>query len=264
VTFQGGKALSYTGKLIPNQYVQFVAATLGESINGLDGEITVGANFQTSAEIMRINAEGSFVNFTFHMFDDWSNPELPYSKRFAQGAERIRVIYDEQPVLSQHFGVCRNEFIQSIEELVALYPEVKTHEGCILRSASAPYQFGTRQTDIFKIKPYAQSEGIIIGFVTEKYGENLKTVPQELWGQEKDRISALVCKGIGDFPDVEFKVGTGFSHDLKAQIWLNREQFLGKVITYKYIESGSKDRPRHPVFIGFRDSVDFNIGESDA
>lgn len=261
VTFEGGQALSYTGKLIPNRYVQHVANKLKDLVEGLDGEITVGSNFQESAEITRINPEKEFVNFTFNCFDDWSNPDQDYMTRYESACTRIAHLHIKYPQFSQHFSPALNSLVTSKEGLVAIYPQIRTSEGCILRSPEAEYQYGKRQSDIIKIKPYAQSEAMIIGFVTEKYGENLKTVASELWGQPKEQISALLVKGVGDFHDRGFKIGTGFSRELKKRMWANQEKFLGTYVTYKYIASGSKDKPRHPVYLGQRDPLDFNTGE---
>lgn len=54
----------------------------------------------------------------------------------------------------------------------------------------------------------------------------------------------------------EFEVGTGFTLAERDRFWRERESLVGKFVTYKFFPTGSKDRPRHPVFISFREQDD--------
>jgi DNA ligase-1 len=51
---------------------------------------------------------------------------------------------------------------------------------------------------------------------------------------------------------VEFSVGTGFTYEDRTQFWRRRHELIGSIITYEYLPIGVKDKPRHPVFLGFR------------
>jgi DNA ligase-1 len=55
---------------------------------------------------------------------------------------------------------------------------------------------------------------------------------------------------------VEFSVGSGFTADMKAEYWQVRDNLIGTLIKYKFFPSGGKDKPRHPIFLGFRDRRD--------
>lgn len=73
----------------------------------------------------------------------------------------------------------------------------------------------------------------------------------------KDTLGALMVIGInGDFKDVEFKLGTGYDQALRQEIWNDRNNLKGKIVKYKYQAEGGEDRPRFPVFLGFRDKKD--------
>lgn len=50
-----------------------------------------------------------------------------------------------------------------------------------------------------------------------------------------------------------FNIGTGFNQEERSQLWSIRNELIGKVVKYKYFPVGMKDKPRHPVFLGFRD-----------
>ena len=39
-------------------------------------------------------------------------------------------------------------------------------------------------------------------------------------------------------------------------MWADPEALIGRTIRYRYFAIGVKDRPRHPVFDGFREGAD--------
>jgi len=59
---------------------------------------------------------------------------------------------------------------------------------------------------------------------------------------------------------LEFRVGTGegLTKELRKTIWDARDEYVGKIITYKYQPHGVKELPRFPVFKGFRHSDDMS------
>ena len=57
---------------------------------------------------------------------------------------------------------------------------------------------------------------------------------------------------------VEFSCGSGLNDALRQEIWDNRTKYLGKLVKYKYMATGIKNLPRHPVFMGFRDESDLS------
>ena len=69
----------------------------------------------------------------------------------------------------------------------------------------------------------------------------------------KNTLGALVCltqEGIG------FKIGTGYTAEMRKELWEIRDTLIGKLVKYKYFNIGVKVAPRLPVFLGFRDSSD--------
>ena len=51
---------------------------------------------------------------------------------------------------------------------------------------------------------------------------------------------------------IEVRVGSGLDDTMRMEIWSNQEKYLNQIIKYKYFSVGVKDKPRHPVFQGFR------------
>jgi len=58
---------------------------------------------------------------------------------------------------------------------------------------------------------------------------------------------------------VEFEIGTGFTAADRESIWfdyLDYPRAKWPLVKYKHFPSGAKDKPRHPVFLGWRDKMD--------
>ena len=59
-------------------------------------------------------------------------------------------------------------------------------------------------------------------------------------------MGALIVRDI--VTGIEFNIGTGFDASQRDQIWADRDQVIGKTLTYKSFHIGVKEKPRHPVF----------------
>ena len=53
-----------------------------------------------------------------------------------------------------------------------------------------------------------------------------------------------------------FEVGTGFDAKQRADIFQNQSTLVGRLAKIKFQEAGLKEKPRFPVFLGFRDEID--------
>ncbi len=255
-TGEEASAWSRRQKPIPNLYVQEVLAQVPHF---LDGELTVGDTFQSSAAVTRKSSEP--IDFIYWVFD-YFHPawvDTTWSNRMAN----VRLLISELPrEVAKHVRVCpmmECHHAEHLEEAWDAFAQYSS-EGLMLRTTAHDdkYVFGKGSKSLIKLKPLAQTEGKIVGFEEEKYGTNLKTVPEELWGTTKGRHSALILEGLpdSDFPGVRFRVGTGMNHALRKEIFDNEEKFVGQVVTFRYLPSGTKDKPRHPAFIGFRPDWD--------
>ena len=57
---------------------------------------------------------------------------------------------------------------------------------------------------------------------------------------------------------VEFSIGSGFTEEQRREIWNKQVELIGSIVKYKYFEVGVKDKPRFPIFLGFRDKRDIS------
>lgn len=259
----GGVLVSRNLKPIPNLYTQKLFGRW--ELEGLDGELIVYG--PTAPDVFRATTSGVMSvggepDVTFRVFDCMSDPELPFRNRLilAQDlAEGRRGI-----VLVDH------TLLHSHKELVAYEANALAHgyEGVMLRDSEAPYKFGrgtVKAQDLMKLKRFADAEAEIIGFEEQMHNSN-EAKRDKLGRVErsnhkagmvgKDTLGALRVRGInGDYAGVEFSVGSGFDDSLRRKIWATQQRNLGKTVKFKYFPSGSKDAPRFPVFLGFREDL---------
>ncbi len=230
-----------------------------------DGEITVVD--KTDPNVYRITT--SYVNsfdkeedeshkFAINVFDilDVDNLNTPY-------IDRLKSIPDfDDPLFSKlEYKVCNNN-----KEVLEYEQHCLNagYEGIIIRSSNGKYKLGRstlKEGIILKLKRFSDYEATIVGFV-EEYKNLNEAKKNELGHTERSsakdglvpngRLGALICK----FNDIEFNIGSGFTHEERSEIWDNRESYIGKLVKFKCFEVGVKDAPRFPIFLGFRNPDD--------
>lgn len=261
-----GIALSRTLRPIRNRYIQ---SLLGRpEFNGLDGELIVGdpnasdCMRKTNSGVMSFDGE---PDFKYYVFDIWNRPDLSYIEAYLSLTAKNwgkAGLYIE--LLNQY--ICNNAADVEAHETFVLD---NGYEGIILRRPDAPYKFGrstVKEGYLFKLKRYLQEEAVIIGFEPLRHNDNDPTTNALGYTQRSSAqdgkidlplLGALTVKGkFGDYDNVIFSIGTGFTLCEREALWQNRAGLLGKIVTYKFFPTGSKDKPRHPVFISFRDEED--------
>lgn len=254
-----GKVLSRSLKPIPNRHVQKVFGQ--KKYNGLDGELIVGDPtakdvFQkTSSGVMSIGGE---PKVRFHVFDDFSLADYPFETRIAESIARTRKDFNLVPVFHT---VVRNkeQLLQAEEKFVN-----GGFEGLMARVPRGLYKEGRstlKQGWLLKLKRFTDSEAEIISVKPLMHNSNEATVNelgQKTRSSKKAGKEAREMLGAIEVQDVEtqitFEIGTGFTEKQRKQLWL--EDLEGRIVKYKYQKVGVKDKPRFPVFLGFRDKID--------
>src|SRR5690606_36823757 len=109
-----------------------------------------------------------------------------------------------------------------------------------------------------KLQNFIDDEAIVLGFEEKRVNTNKQDVDERGYSKRSskkeglipsDTLGALVVSWNG----LEFKIGTGFTEEQRKDIWGNREQYLNKVITFKYQELTKSWVPRFPVWKCFRE-----------
>lgn len=261
------KTMSRTFKLIKNQHIQ---DTMKGLINGLDGEIVTfnpDGSMRTFNEIQSdVMSEDGTPNFQYWVFDYVTTSLTePYMIRMEKLGSLALPTYCKK--LLPWIANNEEEMTRFEEQFLA-----QGFEGGMLRLLDGPYKCGKsteREGFLLKLKRFKDSEAVIIGF--EEQLENTNEAEKDAFGRTKrskhqdnmvpkDTLGKFLVREIGDtaWKGQEFAVGTGkgLTMVLRQQIWDNKKDYLGKIITYKYQPHGTKDLPRIPIWKGFRDSSD--------
>jgi DNA ligase 1 len=265
----GGKLVSRTLKPIPNDLIR---EQLGAALpDGADGEILYGDSFQrcTSMVMSADKVPSSGTHVTYYMFDlVLSDPNKPYVERmndmralFASreapkpADKRVRVI----PLYPKT--------ISTQAELDAFESRALAEgfEGVMIRRGDGRYKFGRstlREALLLKIKRFSDAEALVIGCEELLHNENEATVDHLGYSkrsshrENKTQSGMLGALVVENADGVRFRIGTGFSHEERTDLWKRRASLKGQLAKFKYLEVGVKSAPRHPVFLGFRSPDD--------
>ena len=110
-------------------------------------------------------------------------------------------------------------------------------------------------------KNYLSAEAEIIGFTQKFHNEN-KVIINELGysSRSSHKANMVPVEALGSlivrFNGIEFEIGTGFVESERCYIWMNKSEFLGKLVKFKYQNFGKYEKPRCPVYLGVRDKKD--------
>lgn len=272
-----GKALTRSLKPIPNDHIR--RSLEGMDLPDFDGEILIRAvPGKTSLEgtlpewaATPFNAVSSAVmskqgqpDFLFSVFDLVDS--APYQMRLGSVTSWCLRCYQAYRVRS-----VRHVMVNNVEQLEALNLEYLSQgfEGIMIRDPGGMYKFGrstVKEGGLLKLKPFADGEAEIIGYVERQHNTNTATVNALGLTERSHKAEGMVGSGTlgtlcvrgsgGRWDGVEFEIGTGFDDRLRKQIWEDQAYYLGAVVKFKYQEMGSVDRPRIPVFLGFRNPAD--------
>ena len=257
-----GVAYSRSLKPIRNKYIQSIIGK--EKYSGFDGELVVGNIYdkdvfqKTTSGVMSEKGE---PNFVFYVFDDFTHPTSPYSER----ADKMR---DKVDTLTDHIKFLGQKLIHTVDDIKLVLGKEQSlgGEGLILRNPDGKYKYGRstpKEQLSVKLKFFQQDEFEVIGFTERMHNANRAKI-NELGLQErsshKDNLIPMNTLGslILKYGDDSFQMGTGFTDEQRQEIWDNRDKYLGKLTSIRYMSVGQKTLPRVPSFIGWRDKDDMS------
>lgn len=262
-----GQLLSRKLKPIPNKYTRSLFEH--PEYEGLDGELIVGSPTdpkcfnKTTSGVMSEDGEPDVRFYVFDQIPEYSDMELD-----APFHERYKDLVDSMPLIG--VKLVEQQVVSNYEELSIFEEKCLTegYEGVIIKSPDSPYKYGrstVREGYMLKIKRYKDSEARILS-VEELMSNTNEATINKLGKTERSNhkegmvpqntLGALVVEDIKT--KVQFHIGTGFDQELRDKLWADKDSLIGKIVKYKYFGYGQVDKPRHPVFLGFRDERDMS------
>lgn len=257
-----GVVYSRSLKPIRNKHVQKLFGK--PEYNGFDGELICGDIYakdvfqKTTSGVMSEDGE---PDVKFYVFDDFTNPDTPYSVRLNMLVEKSSDFNDKVAILQQSAVMSVNH----LKDLLNI-ESAKGGEGLIGRNPSGKYKFGRstpKEQLSVKFKFFKQEEFEVIRFTERMHNTNEATT-NELGYTERssakdglvpmNTLGSLVLK----YGDTDFSCGTGFTDAQRKEIWDNQDKYLGKLASIRYMSVGQKDKPRVPSFQGWRHEDDIS------
>lgn len=264
-----GVALSRSLKPIPNKYIQQWVKDNAEILEGLDGELVVGNAFSptvfntTTSGVMSREGE---PDFKYIVFDIWKS--LPENGS-AVAMDRYLKLKDISLDLPNRANVLLKKVVNSPEEAKEYEEELLGigAEGMMVQGLHAGYKFGrstVKEQKLLKVKRFTDSEYKVVGFEEKMHNANEAKVNAVGNTERSSHKENLVpCNTLGALilqaaDGTTFNCGTGFTDEQRDEIWKNRGSLLGKLAKIKSFEIGVVQKPRFPVFLGFRSEEDMS------
>lgn len=238
-------------------------------LDWLDGEVVVGHDptipgiFNKSQSC--IMSANNTQEFSLWVFDNWLNPQQPFFQRTGtakSSVDYIRGVYGKIAV-----NYVEHRLAQNAEEVFELERKALEagFEGLMLRDPEGHYKYGRstlREQGLVALKRFEDAEAQVIGF--EPLERNLNEQVRNPFGLAKrsshragkvaDNLLGRLLVRSERYGD--FAIGSGFDEETRRTIWENQETYQGKWVTFKYQGHGTLDKPRMPIFRGFRSEID--------
>jgi DNA ligase-1 len=249
-----GKAVTRKLKPIPNNHIRTLIEKHG--YEGMDGEIYIPNKSFNEIQSLVMTEDGT-PYFEYIVFDLYSD---------ASYVNRLLKLEQLQKILPDWIVPLFYKVVSTQAELEAKEQQYLRdgYEGIMIRDLDGPYKFGrstVKQGILLKWKRFKDAEATVIGFVEKLHNNNEATVSELGYTKRSSHkvnltpagtLGALVVKA----GDIEFSVGSGFDDETRQEIWDNQKKYIGKLVKYRYQASGMLERPRFPIFLGFRDERD--------
>lgn len=255
-----GKALTRSFKPLPNNYVRnWLEANIP---SGVDGELVVPGLFcKVASAFMKRTGEPDFKYLVFDYYDE----RVTYDDRVKQVREELGgVALDHLHKIT----LLLPQLIHTESELLA-YEQLcvnNRYEGVVFRDPRSPYKCGrstVREGYMLKLKRFLDSEARVIGF--ERLEHNTNPATRDAFGHiersscQEGRVADNLIGSIlveDTKTGIQFSIGTGFTAEQRRDIFDNWSVYSQYLVKYKHMPHGAKDKPRHPVFLGFRHPED--------
>ena len=234
------KMFARSGKLITN-FESTLAPQLSKLGDGCyDGEL-MGNDFTSlmrqAYRKEKVDTSQTYLAlFDFLSLEEWRERESKTSceDRFEELLDRLNEDDDidlnllrpvERDMIDADYNTIKDYHDEYVKE---------GYEGAMIKDPAAPYKFG-RGWEVMKFKDFHDVDLPIKGF-------------EEGTGKHEGKLGAIVVEHKG----VTVKVGSGFSDELREQIWNDKKSFTNRIVEIRYQEVTEDGSLRFPTFVCFR------------
>lgn len=263
--------LSNSLKLLPNSLLQRMAKSLPLYV---DLEVCLRDN---TGNLLPFNEISSWVMSEnksippeiepiLFVFDSLEEPTKTYRERLK--SLYVKSLYGSLPSFAQVTSIRECQDSEDIYD-AHCYNLSMGYEGSILRSPDGIYKNGRstlKEQYSIKLKPFEDTEGTLVDWEPRLINlEESKKDERGLLKKGKKKANLIPTEEVGvlilkspKFSE-PVRVGSGLDNKLAKEIYQNPSLYLGKMVKFKYLPSTGEaysKKPRHPVFIGFRDEMD--------
>lgn len=251
--------LSRNWKPIPNLYTQNLFSTV--RLDGLDGELIVGdptdpeCYRKTMSAVMSVEGKPQVKYYAF----DYHKEGGVFKDRLDK-VEKICKLTNGLVIPVPHVVVTSRAGLEILEEQYLAIG----YEGVMLRDPTGPYKCGRSTLNegyLMKLKRFCDSEAEVLEMHELQRNQNeaeTSATGHQKRSLKKDGMVGGHTMGHLTVRDLKtgvvFDIGSGFTAEGRDWWWKCFPK--GAIIKYKYFPTGGKDKPRFPVFIGFRNSID--------
>ncbi len=222
----------------------FLAEQIADAVNqrfprgvAIDGEAFC-ESWNKTTTLVKTESDIDRSELEFWAFDlvDPERPDETLWSRKARLGELIVSSGSTNVTLTPHTTVENEADVENVFEKFL----DGDYEGAMLKDPDAVY-VGKRSSAWMKYKPWASTDGKIVGF-------------QPGTRRLEGTLGALML----EMPDgSEVEVGTGFTDALRHQIWAERDERLGNWVEFKHQKDPKAVASyRFPVFLRFRTDMD--------
>lgn len=276
---EDGYARTRSTKPVRSQQVQSFVAYNKHILEGLDGEFICGdptarnCYNRTDSSVMSFNKPDE--DLTYYVFDMWDSAGTFQERWDDILAMNFSGLETRVKLVETRLLWTIEEIDQFMDEMIAL-----GHEGIVLRNPNSFYKNGRGtpvQGELIKRKDgrWIDTEATVIGVKELRSNQNEATINALGYTERSGHQENLIPQGVlgsvevvGKFPEDDMlhkslwgetystSIGTGFDDQMRMDLW--KDPPIGKTVKFKFFTGGVKDRPRFPVFLGFRDADDMD------
>lgn len=171
----------------------------------------------------------------YHFVYDFPTIEGGFEKRYEELEKRVALLDRDSPVVLVPTKQVddHEEFLKSHETLTK-----KGFEGSILRNSTGEYKYDYRSTDLLKHKDFVDAEYEIVDVAVGRLGN-------------KGEVGVFVCQC--PRAGVEFSVSPEGTFEQKREFLLNKQNYVGKLLTVRYQKLSDDGVPIFPVGVSVRE-----------